>query len=497
MPDSNRSDARELASYGYVQQLKRSMGGFSSFAISFSLISINTGIFAGFGFGLRQFGPAVIWSWCAVLLGQLCVALVIAELSTRFALSGYGYQWCCRLVNPHFGFFAGWLLLLQFLTGFPGVCHALAGYLHGVLPTTLQQALPVPWLTVIVVSSIAVVHLAGIWVASRVNDIGVTAEIIGTVLITGVLLILYGLRRGDGWSVLLETTRYDTGLPAGFAGFALSLLMGAWCLTGFEAAADLAEETHQPRHTVPWAVLWSLVVSGVAGFLMLAAFLLAIDDVTAVQASDTPLLHILRSRLGDNVAMAALLVVFISIFACGVASMAATTRLIFSLARDNMLPASELLKRVGAHRQSPTGAIALVWGVAVLVALTLQKLELITSISATAGYLGYACIVWASLRAPQRRQFDTTFRLGSWRTPVAVAAFAWTLLVVCALTVPEVDGGHLALWSTSAGVAVGLGLYFGLARPRILRGNAGPPSTTLSSDNGAYAARHTTPDQET
>src|SRR5262249_6865824 len=62
--DHDRAAAEELGRFGYVQQLKRSMGGFSSFAISFSLISITTGIFADFGHGLQQFGPALIWSWC-------------------------------------------------------------------------------------------------------------------------------------------------------------------------------------------------------------------------------------------------------------------------------------------------------------------------------------------------------------------------------------------------------------------------------------------------
>ena len=119
-------DANELQQFGYQQQLRRSMGSFSSFAVAFSLISVFTGVFANFGHGLRQVGGALVWSWLAVLAGQMLVALLLAELSTRFPLSGYGYQWTSRLVNPHFGFFVGWLLTLQFLTGFPGVCATLA-----------------------------------------------------------------------------------------------------------------------------------------------------------------------------------------------------------------------------------------------------------------------------------------------------------------------------------------------------------------------------------
>lgn len=102
------------------------MGSFSSFAVAFSLNSVFSGVFANFGDGLRQVGGALGWSWALVLMGQMLVALVLAELSTRFPLSGYGYQWTGRLVNPHFGFFLGWLLILQFPSGFPGVCATLA-----------------------------------------------------------------------------------------------------------------------------------------------------------------------------------------------------------------------------------------------------------------------------------------------------------------------------------------------------------------------------------
>ena len=111
-------DSKELRKFGYKQELHRTMGGFSSYAISFSLISVLTGIFANFNFGFQQVGGAIAWSWLLVGGGQFLVALVMADLSTRFPISGYGYQWTARLVNPHFGFFVGWLLLMQFITGF-------------------------------------------------------------------------------------------------------------------------------------------------------------------------------------------------------------------------------------------------------------------------------------------------------------------------------------------------------------------------------------------
>lgn len=469
-------DSEELQKLGYAQQLRRSMGAFSSFAISFSLISITTGIFAGFQLGIRQVGPAVIWSWLLVLFGQFLVSLVIAELSTHYPLSGYGYQWTSRLVGPRFGYFVGWLLLLQFLTGFPGVCSALAEYLHGFLKLDSIGWLTVPRLTVVVISAIAVLHIVGIKLASRVNDAGVIAEIGGAALITIVLLAMFGFRSGRGWVTLFDNTNFYTRQPATFGAFALSILMGAWCLTGFEAAADLAEETHRPRRTVPRAVITSLLASGIGGFFMVLAFILAIDNLAEVQQSDTPLLTILRRRFGDRLTGVSMLIVFVSIFACGVASMASTTRLIFSMARDNMLPLSGVLKRVHPTRKSPVAAIVIVWLITSAVVLGFKKLALITSISATAGYLGYGGIILASFRAPAGCGRAEGFGLGRLRIPVAATALLWTTLVAAALTVPSLDGAHVAAWSTLVGIAVGIVVYFGLIRRRIARGRAGPPA---------------------
>ena len=272
------ADAAELARYGYVQQLRRSMGAFSSFAIAFSLISITTGIFANFTFGFRQIGPAVIWSWSIVAAGQFLVALVLADLSTRIPLSGYGYQWSTRLVNPHYGYFVGWLLLMQFLTGFPGVCHALAAALCS---WTLDGQAAVewtPWVAFAIVSLTALLHLFGIRLVSLVNDAGVIAEISASIALTGVLLVLYLWHGEHALSFLLDRTSPMNGASAGISAFALSMLMGARCLTGFEAAADLAEETHRPKHVVPRVILTAEVSSAVCGFLLLAGLILAIDD---------------------------------------------------------------------------------------------------------------------------------------------------------------------------------------------------------------------------
>ena len=101
-----------LAKAGYRPELRRSLRFFSMFAIAFSIISITTGIFLNYGFGLEYWGPASIWTWPIVGVGNLMIALVVAELGTRIPLAGYAYQWSSRLVNSTYGWFVGFAGLL-------------------------------------------------------------------------------------------------------------------------------------------------------------------------------------------------------------------------------------------------------------------------------------------------------------------------------------------------------------------------------------------------
>jgi len=477
-------DANELQQFGYRQQLRRSMGSFSSFAVAFSLISVFTGVFANFGHGLRQVGGALVWSWLVVLAGQMLVALLLAELSTRFPLSGYGYQWSSRLVNPHFGFFVGWLLTLQFLTGFPGVCATLATQAGGWLGGRWAEMPGVVALTLGVIATIALVHLFGIRLTTHVNNIGVWTELIG-VFVISLVLIGMALARDVSPALLVNSTHAVTAQPAGLGAWALSLLVGAWCLTGFEAAADLAEETHQPRRVVPRAIVNSLLCSGIAGFLLLSGVMLAIRDLPAAQTDGNPLMSTLAQTLGAGWMTPVLVVVGVSVFACGLASMAATSRLLFALARDRMLPGSRWLAFVAAGHRTPRNAILFIWAVSSAVVLGLPSLDIITQISAVAGYLGYAGIIIAALHAPVVAQTEG-FRLGRARVWIGGAALVWVLGVVAALTIPPtplpgIQNQHLPALSTAIAIAAGVALYFGLIRRRLNRGVAGPPTTTTQS----------------
>src|SRR3712207_6195643 len=106
-------DESLLHRLGYAQELFRSMGGFSNFAISFTIISILAGCLTSYYIAFNNGGPvAITWGW--LLVGTFCiiVALAMAELASAFPTAGGLYYWASRLGSPAWGWFTGWFNLI-------------------------------------------------------------------------------------------------------------------------------------------------------------------------------------------------------------------------------------------------------------------------------------------------------------------------------------------------------------------------------------------------
>ena len=124
------SDESYLASLGYGQQLFREMGGFSNFAISFSIISILTGAVLLYGYGLKFAGPlANTVGWPLVSLFTLAVAASMAEIASAYPTAGGLYFWSFRLGGRGWAWTTAWLNMIGQVTITAGIYIAAAIYL--------------------------------------------------------------------------------------------------------------------------------------------------------------------------------------------------------------------------------------------------------------------------------------------------------------------------------------------------------------------------------
>ena len=417
-------DEQDLARFGYRQELKRSLGVFSSFAVAFSYISPSTGIFALFFLGLTTVGGVFIWSWPIVALGQLIIALGFAELSSHYPVAGSVFQWTKYLAGKSYSWFAGWVYLFAGILTVTSVCVTLPLALipafnnmgWNLAQTHSNQRI----VAIITLALITVLNIFGVRLVAIVNNTGVLFEILGMVVFAFILALFHHHQSG---SVIFHTG--GTSLTTGT--FLVAMFMSLYVIYGFDTASTLAEETRSPRTEAPKAVIGSVIGAFVIGAVFLFACLLAIPNLhTAISQAWGPA-NIIDANFSNGFATVFLLVVSAAIFVCCLSIETSTIRLCFGMSRDDRLPGSKWLANVNPNLHTPVGACIAI-GVLAFIPMLQFAGAAIVAIAATGMiYLSYLIGNLALLRARLRGwpKAKAPFSLGRWGLPLNLLALAW------------------------------------------------------------------------
>ena len=457
-----RSDAAELAGLGYGQQLHRSIGTYASFATGFSFVSILTTVFQLFAFGFAFGGGAFFWTWPIVFAGQLTVALMFSQLASRWPISGAIYQWSTRLGGPVWGWTAGWLMLVAQIVTLAAAAIALQAVLPSIWSgfqvvggdpafNSATGAANAVLLGVILLAITTLVNISGIKITSALNVVGVTCELIGIAVL--VALLFGHAERGP--SVVMHGASGGTTIGA----FIVSSLMAAYVFVGFDSAAEMSEETHNPRRVAPRTILRAVVASGIGGALMILAALMAAPSLTDGQLGVSGIAYVAMSQFGEVLGRLVLLNVAIAVGVCTLAIQAATTRMVFSMARDRVLPFSDRLSAVSRRTGAPVAPAVLVGSLSAAVLLLNTGGEglftTLASVCIMLLYLAYLMVTGPLLVARLRGTFeagraDDEFHLGRWGLPLNVVAVAFGAAMVVNLGWPRPEvfdtaGGHWSL----------------------------------------------------
>jgi amino acid transporter len=423
---AEQRDSADLAQFGYKQELKRSLGLGSSFAVAFSYISPSTGIFTLFALGLTTIGGVFIWTWPVVAAGQFLVALNFAEVSSHYPVAGSVFQWTKYLANRSYSWFTGWIYLFAGILTVTAVVAtipiALIPALNGLGWHSLNAASLHTQLVValIILVIITVLNIYGVRLVALINNTGVIFEILGMFVFAIVLLIFHN---HQGFHVVTNSG----GLHVGPNSFLAAMFMSLFVIYGFDTASTLAEETRDPRRAAPKAVLYSVVGAFVIGGVFLLGTLMAIPNLnTAISKGWTPA-TIIEANFPSALATIYLLVVSAAIFVCCLSILAATIRLCFGMSRDNQLPFSGLWSRVSPTLHTPVWACIVV---AVLAAVPFLKYSGagIIAIAATgmiylSYFLGNLVIMRARLRGWPK--MSAPFSLRRWGPLVNILALLY------------------------------------------------------------------------
>lgn len=487
MKDSAATDSKDLASFGYRQELKRSIGSFSSFAAGFSYISILTGLFQMFHLGYGIAGPGFFWTWPLVLTGQLLVALCFAELASRFPLSGGVYQWAKFTGNPFLGWMTGWIYLACLITTIAAVAMALQVSLPQISSSfqiigSSNDARSVA-LNAILLGSILIVistliNARGIKLLALINNIGVFAELIGIALLI-VLLFLSRVRSPIEAVVTINAVGSEFGsFPDVTVLLAATALTASYVLYGFDTAGTLAEETHDPRRKAPRAILQALLAAGFSGLLVLLFSLMAAPDLgmPGLGNINGGLPMLVKSVLGETTGILFLCIVIFAIIVCTLAVQSGAVRLMFAMGRDKCLPFSESISEVSSKTQTPVLATLLCgMGAIIILAINLQVpkvFELVTSIAILWANLAYWIVVTLALKnrfvaGRSGVDADARFKLGKWGFAVNILALCWSTFMVLNVSWPRTSTygfewyHQYAAWIYTAGlIFLGVFIYY-------------------------------------
>ena len=424
-----------LTRFGYKPAYRREIKRFASFAIGFSFISITTGIFSTYGAVLGWGGPLGIWTWPFVVIGQLFVALIFAALDSRIPLAGYSYQWASRLTNPKVGWLFGWLSFMYLIVVVVSVDYSISST---VLPSLFNYTeTPLnAWLAtgLIVLIQALLIIFSTVW-STRINNIAVGTEVIGIVGLA-VLLIIVGAARGllhpdhvFSMGLVPANGYFNLGGLTQTGPFMLSFLLGAYTIVGFEAAANLAEETQNAHKVVPFAMWSAVVLSGIIGFVFLIALNLASGDLKALGASATPVADIVRGTLGSVVGSIFIVLVTFSIFACGLVIFITATRLTWAMSRDRRFPGHAIFSRVNERTGTPIASTVLL---AILIEVVLaifanQANALVNLFSASSLLPAVLYLATVILYVFTRNKLPSTqaFRLGVFEWPIIILSIVW------------------------------------------------------------------------
>ncbi|MFL5737749.1 MAG: amino acid permease [Actinomycetota bacterium] len=485
------SDVERLHRLGYAQELKRGMGAFSNFAVSFTIISILSGCLTLFGYGMYVGGPtSSAYGWPLVGIMVTFVALAMAEICSSYPTAGGLYYWAAKVApknGPAWAWFTGWFNLLGQVAVTAGIDFGFAAFfcalLHFAFSVEVTKLILIGTYTGILAIH-ALMNTFGIKLVALLNDVSVWWHVAGVLVIFGILYFVPDQHTGFGAIFSLSSTApkgevpgfiNGTGFTNGIFGsmvyvFLIGLLLAQYTLTGYDASAHMTEETHDADISGPKGIYRSVVVSVIFGWILLLGVwhavqgqagygrALAFQPATSYVAAPA---QIFFDAVGKGTTIFMLLIVVGAQFFCGMSSVTANSRMIYAFSRDGALPGSKFWHKINKRTRTPTNSI---WFAAVGAWLLVAPAYwlgstvayfAVTSVAVIGLYIAYVIPTFLRLRAGDAF-VPGRWNLGRWSKTVGWIAVVWVVFICIMLMMPQFApaGGKLIDFLNFAPIAV-------------------------------------------
>ena len=485
-------DEKILHKLGYAQELFRGMGGFQNFAISFTIISILAGCLTSYFVGFERGGPvAITYGWLIVGLMSTIIALAMAEIASAFPTAGGLYYWASKLGSPGWGWATGWFNLIGQIAVTAAIGYGLAtfgtvlfdnwfsysAHMHDWFGFSANASIYV--LYAIFLGAAAIVNLFQVSITAMLNTVSAYWHMAGVAFIVLVLIIVPDHHQSFGYvfGETVNSSGYGNAAdnfssPSFWFVFGLGLLLSQYTITGFDASAHLAEETHQASRMAAVGMYMSVVVSVVFGWVLLLAVTFAIPSTQgALDNIGAVVPWIWSESMSESWSDALLFICVVAQFFCLTASVTSASRMMFAFSRDGAVPGHRLWRKVARNRV-PRNAV---WAIAVLAGLLmvpaiwnyLVGYGVGTAIAVIGLYIAFVLPVYLRFR------MHDAFEPGAWSLGkhykwIDLVSLAWVGLITILFTFPLYKAGlpweddfswdltnYTILWFA------GIGIFFG------------------------------------
>lgn len=447
---ADESDVTVLHELGYAQRLLREMGGFSNFAISFTIISILAGTLTLYGYGMTTGGPITITiGWVVVAVFVTIIGLSMAEICSVYPTAGGLYYWSAKLAPPRqraaWSWMVGWFDVMGEVGVTAGIDFGLALFATALLNLLWGYPTTAPWV-ILIYGVILFVHgmlnTFGVKLVRVLNDLSVWWHIVSVLFIVCVLFFIP--QHHQSASFVFTKFVNQTGWHASWYVLLLGLLLAQYTFTGYHASIHMTEETKNSRTAPSWGIVMSIVLSFVFGWILLIAVTAAIQHYNGAINSPTgvPPVQIWIDAVGRRLGELMLFLVVGAQFYCGMASVTSNSRMIFAFSRDDAIPGARLWKRINPRTRTPTNSCWAAAGAAFILGLPYlaspTAYAAVTSIAVIGLYIAYVTPVL--LRRLQGHRFrQGVWNLGRWSAPLGWIAVAWTAFICVLFCLPTVS----------------------------------------------------------
>jgi amino acid transporter len=457
-PAAQGHDADEslLHKLGYAQVLYREMGGFSNFAISFTIISILAGCLTSYYIAFQWGGPvAITWGW--LIVGTFCtiVALAMGEIASTYPTAGGLYFWSSKLGSPAWGWFTGWFNLIGQIAVTAAIDYGAAIFTTSLLnlwfpgiPNT-RHAVFVTYSVIIFLHLL--LNLLGVRLLALLNSFSAWWHMAGVAVIVFILIIVPDHHQSAGY--VFGKTINNSGFsghsfasPVFWFVFGIGLLMAQYTITGFDASAHMSEETRGASRAAAWGIVMSVVVSVVFGFALLVAVTFAIPSTQGgLDAGANIVTYIWQSSMSTKWAEFLLVIACVAQFFCGTASVTSASRMMFAFSRDGAIPGHRAWRQVHPKSRVPVYAVSAIvvlsWALMIPTYWNNVVGYLVgTSIAVIGLYIAFVLPIILRWRAGDRFERGA-WSLGNhykWIDPLAIA---WIALICVLFLMPITPTG--------------------------------------------------------